>query len=264
MSAASLADLLSPGHWPTWTLVSARVTGMVAVGPLWSISAAPGAVKGAVVVVLSTLLAGAIPPAVLPPDYPGLAVVMGGELLLGLALGLAAALVLDGLALAGEVMGVQMGLNLGPALGVTIPGETVGVGQLQSRAALTVFVALGGHLTLLAALHGSLRELPPGTALDLPAGSRHVVQLARVVFEVGVRAAAPVMVTMLLLNVALAVLNRAVPQLNAMIFSFPFTIATGFLVVGATAPFLVGLAGSWAGGLEGRLAGVVAAFAGGR
>jgi flagellar biosynthetic protein FliR len=131
-----------------------------------------------------------------------------------------------------------MGLSLGQALGSLPEGATVGVGQLKGYFASLLYLSLGGHLTLYQALAASFRAVPAGQAAAGLEGGRLVAELAATVFSSGIRAAAPVMVALLLANLALAILGKAVPQLNVMMLSFPVTIAIGMIALGASLPFL--------------------------
>jgi flagellar biosynthetic protein FliR len=60
-------------------------------------------------------------------------------------------------------------------------------------------------------------------------------------FIVGLKLAAPVLVVILLINILLALLGRAVIQINVFVLSFPVTIAGGLAVLAMSAPFVVEL-----------------------
>ena len=153
-----------------------------------------------------------------------------------------------------------MGLSLGSALAPGADLGSPGVGELKMLLGLSVYLAVGGHLAVIEALARSLQTLPPGTAPDLVGGGHVVVALAGTVFDVAVRAAAPAMVALLLANVALALLNRAVPQLNTMMVAMPVTIAIGMLALGASLPTLAGWIAGWSSGIGARADMVVHAF----
>ena len=51
---------------------------------------------------------------------------------------------------------------------------------------------------------------------------------------IGIRLAAPVMVSLLLATVALGIMARAFPQMNIFIVSMPLNIGLGFLIMGGT------------------------------
>jgi flagellar biosynthetic protein FliR len=165
-----------------------------------------------------------------------------------------------GIGMAGEVAALQMGLNLGPSLNPMADAAVTGVGELKNLMAVCLYVTLGGHLVLLAGVADSFQAIPPGSGIDMAGGGRAVASLAGTMFAVAVRAAAPIMVALLLANFGLAILSRAVPQLNAMAVAFPITIGLGFLMFGAALPFTGALIGEWTGGLHGSVARMVGAY----
>jgi flagellar biosynthetic protein FliR len=133
--------------------------------------------------------------------------------------------------------------------------------QIKTMLALFLYAATGGHLVLLAALAGSLRQLPPGSPVDLAAGAQAAATLAGTLFACAIAAAAPVMVTLLLVNAALAMLNRAVPQLNAMLVSLPVSVAVGLVTLALALPGIAGVMHGWMTALPGRVADALGAFA---
>jgi flagellar biosynthetic protein FliR len=228
--------------------------------PLWSMAGVPKSVRGALVLLYTLAVLPAVTETRLPPDFPGFLGPLATELMLGLAIGLTAAVFMAGVALAGEVASMQMGLNLGPALAGMPEMPVGGIGELKSMLALVCYVTLGGHLVLLQGVARSLEVIPPGGAIDVVQGGRAATALAGTVFTTGVRVAAPIMVALLLANLGLAILARAVPQLNSMAVAFPITIGLGLLLLGAALPFLGQLIGNWTMQLPGIVAGTIGAF----
>ncbi len=260
MSGPSLVEALQPMHWPTFAFVSARVAGMVSVAPLWSMTVVPGKLRGAIAVVLTLALLPLVPPVDIPIDVGTMVVPLATELLLGLAIGLSAAFFLYGVSVAAEVVSLQMGLSLGAAIGGMTDVGSPGIGQLKGQFTLVVYLAVGGHLVLLTGLARSVLAIPPGSEIDLAQGGIALVGLAGSVFTTAVQVAAPMMVALLVTNLALAVLNRAVPQLNTMMVAVPVTVAVGLVTIGATLPLLGGFVADWAVGLGAGSDAVIRAF----
>lgn len=261
MTAPNLLDLVGIQDWPAFVLVSARVAGLFMVEPLWAMTAVPRTVRGALAVVLSVALLPTLTRGPqLPDDMVAMSVVLAGETLLGVAIGMVGAFILQGVVIAGEVASLQMGLSLGQALGSLPEGATVGVGQLQGYFALSIYLILGGHLALYQGLAASFASVPPGRALLGLQGGQAIVELAGTIFSGGVRAAAPVLVALLLAHVALAILGKAVPQLNVMMVSFPVTIAIGLVALGTSLPFLGAFLSGTVGALPDQAARVIQSF----
>jgi flagellar biosynthetic protein FliR len=89
-------------------------------------------------------------------------------------------------------------------------------------------MAINGHLMVIATLTHSFTAIPVGAGL---AGTGSWWQLARsaaIIFSSGLLLALPILVALLITNLALAILSRAAPQLNLMAIGFPLTITLGF------------------------------------
>lgn len=256
-----LLQLIGISDWPAFVLVSARVAGFFFAVPLWSTIGLPKSIRSAAAVLLSVILIPAVTPvAPMPDDMVAMTVILAAETLMGIAIGLTGAMFMHGITVAGEVASLQMGLSLGQAIGAVPEGATVGVGQLKGYFASLIYLSLGGHLTLYSALAASFAAVPPGKAVLGIDGARMVADLAGTVFSSGVRAAAPIMVALLLANVALAILGKAVPQLNVMMMAFPVTISLGLIALGATLPFLAAYIGGQVDALPELLGRTISSF----
>ncbi len=255
-----LRDALDPATWPLFALITARLGGLMFIAPMWSMLSIPRTARAAITVLLSFVLVPLAPRVPLPEQFVQWPVPLAIEMLIGLSIGMTAAIFVQGVGLAGEVMSLQVGLNLGPFLAPTPDVQVSGVGQLQSVLAVFLYLSTGGHLALLRGLADSLTVLPPGAPLDLAHGAQAVAILAGGVFTCAIQAAGPVMVTMLLVNLALALLSRAVPSLNAMMVAFPITIGVGLLMLGASTPVLVTALTQWMHGVPRDIDHVLAAF----
>src|ERR1700709_449706 len=103
-------DIFAPGSPQTLVLLAARVGGMVPIAPVFSTKAVPVTVRTAIIVLLTALLQPmalaqtTVIPAVTPETFVG-------ESLVGLALGLGAALLVGAASMAGDIMGMQVGLS---------------------------------------------------------------------------------------------------------------------------------------------------------
>jgi flagellar biosynthesis protein FliR len=236
--------ILAPANWPTFVYVTGRLTGLMLVGPLWSLAMVPRQIRGAIVVLLAVMLLPTTPRVAMPEEALQIPVPLAMEILIGVAIGLTAAVIVQGVAYAGEVIAIQMGLALGPAISGMVDLEVSGVGQIKGLLALLIYVSIGGHMMLLQGLAQSLQTVPPGTPLLLDGGG-DAIMLFGSLFSTALQAASPVMAALLLTNAALAILNRAVPQMNAMMVALPLTIGVGLIMVGAALPFLANNIGGW-------------------
>lgn len=238
MGSVSFPDIVAPQNWPAFVMLSARVSGLLLVAPVWSMRAIPRAVRGAFGVVLTVTLLPTVPGSAVPEELLALPIAIASELLFGVAIGLAAGLFVYAAHVAAEVIAVQMGLSIASILGPTLTGASPGMAELQNLMALAVYVTVGGHLMLLMGLSSSLHSIRLGVSVDLVTGGSVLVAMVGGLFSAAVRVAAPVMVALVLTNIALGITGKAVPQLNVLMLAFPITIGVGLLVFGASLPFL--------------------------
>lgn len=261
MNSMSMLEALRPENWPMLALLSARVAGLMTVAPIWSMQMIPRRIRGAFAVTLTLVMLPLVSANVVVDRVESLLLVIGGELLLGILIGLTASVLLHAVRIGAEIVSVQMGLSIASQL---LPGSAdtgAGVGQLQSLMVLAMYVTVGGHLTLILGLHHSLEVIPPGMEMDMILGGGAFVAIVGTVFTTAVRVAAPVMVALVLTNVALAILGKAVPQLNVLMVAFPVMIGVGLIALGASLPFLASFTMRWVDVLPQTIDRVVGAFA---
>jgi flagellar biosynthetic protein FliR len=168
-----------------------------------------------------------------PDDLIELGVLLAGEAILGLGLGLAVLILLSGLQLAGQIISQTSGLSLADVANPTFETDVPLFSQVLEMLALAILFVLGGHREILNALLRSFAWMPPGHG-RLPDGL--VESLSTVTahsFEVGLRAAAPVMVALLLATLVVALISRTLPQLNAVAVGLNFNslIALGVFAI---------------------------------
>jgi flagellar biosynthesis protein FliR len=143
-----------------------------------------------------------------------------GELLLGAAVGYAVQLVSSVLAIAGEIIAQEMGFTLAQAMDPITGASTQVVSQFLSVLGVLTMFALDLHHDFLRALAAAFHAVPVGHGFDVALLSARHGTLVTLALETGVRYALPILAVMLVLTAALAVLSRAVPNINLMEFSF--------------------------------------------
>jgi flagellar biosynthetic protein FliR len=251
-------DLFAPGSSQTLVLLAARVGGLVLVAPVFSMKNLPATVKTAIIVLLTALLQ----PMALS-QTTGIPVITPetfvGETLVGFALGLGAALLIGAAGVAGDLMGMQIGLS-GAAILDPINNTSENVlGVFGTLFATTMLLAVDGHIVMIDALAKSLRFAPIGGGLHA-VGMYAMVRGAGVLFALGLQFAAPVIAAVLVANTALALLSRAAPQLNILSVAFPIQIGIGLAGLAMSIPFVGAFYHGWSGVYNGALDKVFAAL----
>jgi flagellar biosynthesis protein FliR len=221
-----------------WPLV--RVLALFSVAPLLSHRAVPARLKVALAVAVTAVL---IPTVPTPPitdalSGAGLALLVH-NILIGVMLGFAVRLIFAALELAGELIGLQMGLSFAGFFNPASGMAQNAVGSFMSLLALLMFIAIDGHLMLLHALGESFRLFPlVGGSGALPLGMDELVRLGGGMFSIALSLALPFLAVMLLTNVVLGVLARVAPQLNVFAIGFPLTILVGLSTLMLLLPYI--------------------------
>lgn len=211
-------------------LASVRLSALFSVAPIFGHMAIPLRVRAALALAITAALAPALPaPGIaLPAELPRLAIAAVGEVATGAALGFSTRLVFDAIGFFGGLYSAQAGLGAATAIDPASGAPSTAPSALFEGVAALVYLAIDGHHALLRAAATSFEVLAPGgggPALDSMLG---VARLGAHVFEVGLQLAAPVTVAMLVANVALGVLGRALPEMNLMMVQIPAHVLFGF------------------------------------
>ena len=240
MTSTHTIQIMLPQFQSFLALIS-RIGGLLAALPVLSGRTVPLKVKIALILVLGAALAPVIQVPTVPVEPFTLVAGLMREMVIGLMIGLAVRMFFGGLELAGELIGVQMGFGVVQLFDPSTLRQTSMMAQFFTLLASLVFLSLNAHLLVVATIISSYQAIPAfGAALPSGLGDE-VLYLAQHMFVIGLTLAAPVLVTILLINILLAVLGRAVSQINVFALSFPVTIAGGLAVLGLAMPFTVSL-----------------------
>lgn len=214
-----------------WTAL--RVGGFFMVAPIIGTRVLPGRVRLIFVLALSTVLA---PWVSTPPllNIDALLVInVAREIAVGMALGFTLRVAFEAAAIAGEVVAQGMALAFAQLSDPLRGGATSGVvGMWFYIAFALLFFAFGGHLGMLELLVESYRALPIGQALRDPVQLLSgAPQFLAIALAAGVQIALPVLVAMLVVNLAFGVLGRAAPALNPIAVGLPAALAVGMALL---------------------------------
>ena len=142
---------------------------------------------------------------------------MAGELLVGIVLGMGVAILASGLQLAGQIIAQMSGMALADVLNPGSDNELPIFSSMLYMVGLAVFVVIGGHRALIDALMGTFAAVPIGHGGVTGNLGETVSTLMGESFALGLRAAAPAMVALLLATLVLGLIGRTLPQLNILV-----------------------------------------------
>jgi flagellar biosynthetic protein FliR len=191
----------------------------------------------------------AVGPLPVATDVITLTVSAAGEVLIGILAGFAIRLIFEGVQLAGELAGYQMGLAIAEVIDPSSEDQVAILSQFMSLMATLVFLVINGHHWFIRTLIESYEIIPPvGFHVNGPVLER-LTRLTADMFITGLKAGAPVVVALLLGTVAFGLVARTVPQLNIFIVSMPANVAVGLLFFGLSLPHIASYLGDLFAGM---------------
>jgi flagellar biosynthesis protein FliR len=227
----------------------ARIVPVTMLVPLFGGRCAPRLIRLAIGGVLALAITPALMAGLSTPIRADLYILLlSRDLLIGLTLGFAGALVFHAIESAGALVDLSRGVTLAGAFTPGTPNRPAPTATFLGFLAVVLFFLIGGHQLLLAALADSFRHIQP---LDLSAGvvnhatvTESVIALSGAMFVLALQLAAPAIIVTLLVDVAAGVLGRLTPTTNAFFLGLTvkgtLAIAAVFVAVGTIAVALRG------------------------
>lgn len=157
----------------------------------------------------------------------------GHELGVGLMVILAFQLAFGALYLAGRTIDIQAGYGLAVLIDPTTRTQTPLVGTFFAYAAGAMFFALDGHIELLKLLGASLDAIPLGS-WAMPHSIERVTAFMALVFLSAFGVAGAAILALFLIDMAIALLSRTVPQMNVLVFGIQVKVIVLLLVLPAS------------------------------
>lgn len=223
-------------------LLFARVGAMLMLLPLLGDEQVPRQVRIFLAFGLTVALSGLLRPSVQPLIGGGetrLALLLAGELLTGLALGMLARLFFHAAIMAGSIVSLQSGLTTAIIFDPAMGGQTPILGKMVGLAAALFCFSLGLHEWWFAGLVRSYTSFPPGMPLAYGDWAAAAVETARKATALAVSLSAPFLVFGILFNVALGVASRLAPTIQIFFIAQPLLIAGGMALLTVTASALL-------------------------
>lgn len=228
-----------------FVLILLRISAFTVSWPLFSIYSVPNSVK----VLFALILAMVIFPVVSRDGVTANAIsnevmwLAGKEVLTGLSLGFMTRLFFFAISIGGHLIATSAGLSNGQLFNPALGASTTTVEQFYAALGSLLFLALDGHHFFLTGLVQSFQAIP--LSID---GTEFALLVSRFgesgsilhqVVEAGVRIAAPVLITIFIMNVVMGIVGRAVPQVNVLLTAMSVNFLAAIAVMLMTIPALV-------------------------
>lgn len=216
----------------------ARVLGLFLSAPVFANAALSQRIKLVAGLLVTLAIMPALPPMPVVPagSWTGLAI-LAQQMFIGVLMGLSLRVAFAAVDMAGQLIGLQMGLSFAVFYDPLNASQTPVVAELFGLLTTLIFLALNGHLLALALVAKSFTLLPVSAAAVAPGAYSAVLAWGATIFSAGLLLSLPLIAALLIANIAMGVLARVAPQLNLFAVGFPVTIVSGFLVTMISLPY---------------------------
>ena len=222
-------------------IVGARVSALMVFAPFFSSATISPRIKAGFTVVLTALLYSVLAPGL--PSFSGARgwQVAGGEFVVGLLMGITLQFVFEGVELAGQVVGFQVGYSLANLINPLADVETPLLSIFYQAVALLIFLQLDVHHWVLRGLVKSFQYCPPGMVVANHVVAEQIWRAAGGMLIMAVQVAIPTLLATILIDISLGFLGRASPQLPVLLVGMSVKSVVAFLVIVGTLRFWPGL-----------------------
>ena len=175
-----------------------------------------------------------------PLDSPAAILLIVQQVLIGLSLGFAVRIIFTAIEFAGEIIGLQMGLNFAGFFDPATAQQATATSSFFSTMVAFLFIAMNGHLLVIEAVVQSLVAFPVSPE---PFAFLHAVRpetWGAEIFRLGLWIALPLIAMLLFVNMMLGIIARVAPQISIFSVGFPITMSVGLIGVMFTLPLLQG------------------------
>jgi flagellar biosynthetic protein FliR len=222
-------------------LVFIRITGIFMMAPVFGSSNVQGYVKAGLALAISIILFPVIYNAhvTIPDQLLPYVFAVAGEFTVGLILGFVSSLVFSAIQMAGQILDTQIGFGMVNVIDPLSGQQVPLIGNFYYFLAILVFLATNGHHVLLTALFTSFKLVPVSGLVVQSGLTAFIVDLLGGMFVIAMKISLPVLVALLMTDVALGMLARTMPQLNIFVVGVPGKIIVGIFVLSLALPFYI-------------------------
>jgi flagellar biosynthetic protein FliR len=222
-------------------LVLARVSPLFLLAPPFSSSMVPMRARMVIAVGIAVGLAPlALHGQQVPADMLKITGLALKEIVIGLGFALSIACLFAAVDAAGALIDTQIGFNFGSLINPVDNTQSGSISQLYAMVGILVFIVIDGQAWVIKGLARTYELVPMLAQPSLTKLTAGVTAAFTGILTAALEVAAPVLLALILTDVAFGVVSRVVPQLNIFAVGFPMKIIVGLLVVGAALPFMGG------------------------
>lgn len=226
--------------WYIFLFAGCRMTGLIFFNPIFGRVSVPPMVKiGLALGIALNISYGLLDQQVADYTTIDLFVSILREFAVGFALGFIMQLSLAVLHIGGELMDLQLGLSMAQMYDPSTNSQVSVTGNLFTAMYALLFFITNSHLNLIAIAAKSYNIVPVGLGGVSGRIGVYVIELFGYILVYALQLALPVMITEILVEVAVGILMRVVPNINVFVINIQLKVIVGLIVIITIIPVLV-------------------------
>ena len=224
-------------------IIFVRILSFILIIPVLSGSSIPNLAKIIFSVACAFMLFSAeqVPPIAVEHTVVSFLFILIQEFFVGVTLGFVVYLIFASIFFAGQMIDYQMGLSMVNVFDPQTQMQVPITGTLIHMTMMVMLIITGGLHLLVQALALSYVMIPVGTEILLENENlyMYIVGLLVDFFSIGIRIAMPITGSLIIMDVALGILVKAVPQMNVFVVGLPMKLLVGTLILYLIIPNMV-------------------------
>ena len=175
------------------------------------------------------------------------------EVFIGLSIGFSVRILFMAVNAAGEIISIQSGFSFARFMDPLSMTQVTVIEQFKNLLAMMIFLATDAHHILIKAMVVSFKDVPIGSVTMQQSFFQYLIAATGKIFITGFKIGAPVIVTLLFVELALGMLSRMIPQINIFIEGVPIKILVTVAMLSFSLSVIVPLIVNMFRGMDGEI-----------
>ena len=165
------------------------------------------------------------------PNLVSYSMLLVKEMIVGLILGFVVKLFFQIYPFVGSLLSMQGGLSMSVVMDPTSGMQATQIGRLYNLGLAVIFIQSGGYHWFIETLVDSFNLIPIGKAVFSNNIAIGMVDTMGVYFELGLKLSMPIVGVILVVDFAMGILARTVPQMNMFVIGIPIKMIILFILL---------------------------------
>lgn len=153
------------------------------------------------------------------------------ELTIGIILGFVVSVYCQVLSFTGSILSMQGGLSMSTMMDPGAGIQSTAIGRIYTLGFSAILLVSGGYHWIIKTLVDSYERIPLNQAIFRPEIVDTMVQMMATYLELGLKLALPIVSIIIIIDFAMGILAKSVPQINMFVVGIPIKMIVMFILM---------------------------------